>query len=220
MPRSTVPVRPWRRAVLIPPLLAVFASFVLIGLTPDGASADQPAPSQPSGAIMRAGRQPLATARLSPTQTATSVDINTPEGRVTLTVEGSVARRSAASPQQDGTSAEAQASDVYSRQCTVSVQGWGAGNVQTYRMTLYSTFYWNYQTVWQQTPYMGTSFFWPYSVSNTAAWNTPWSPTVAFADGQGTLLYQPAPNIGTAMTWRLYIQEDAWGNCTAGTYRV
>jgi hypothetical protein len=99
----------------------------------------------------------------------------------------------------------------YYKTCWVRVSD---PTIQLWWLKLSSTFWYNYSTLTQQQPILSSLGRLGYSWSNKSAWNTYWSPTVRFADGQGdlnfTLIFQ--------RTYHLYIQEDAWGNCTGGWY--
>lgn len=78
---------------------------------------------------------------------------------------------------------------------------------------MWSTFFFDYSSIWQDPPYLVSSSVWPASIHNKQAWNSPWSQTVAFADGVFDLNDDfPWPGY-TSVTHHLWIQEDAWSNC-------
>jgi hypothetical protein len=134
-------------------------------------------------------------------QTSARTTIQTPSGPAEIVLQGSPVKQTVTA-----------AGTVYSRQCYT----WVAGALNVWRMTLYSTFFWDYTTVWQNPPWVSTNSVFPYSWSDISAWNSRWSSTVVFADGQAILHDNvPYPNF-LNVTHHLWIQEDAWGNCTFG----
>lgn len=89
-----------------------------------------------------------------------------------------------------------------------------------WRISLYAAWEYNYHTLRQFGPYpLQTGAMWPYTWSNEASWNSPWSYTVKFADGQARLNQNfPVPGFSSS-TKHIYIQEDAWGNCYGRWYQ-
>lgn len=171
-------------------LLVLLAALVAILGAGHVSSTHAQTPLPRTGAILR----------LAPGQTSVSTVIYTPTGAETVVLRSSPIRRTTAP-----------SGDYYLRQCWMSVYTPGL-----FQMTLYSTFFFDYTRVWQDQPWVSTSAFFPYSWSDISAWNSAWSSTVVFADGQAILHENfPWPNFAN-WTHHLYIQEDAWGNCTYG----
>ena len=117
------------------------------------------------------------------------------------------------------TGADAQASDVvtavypkYYRSCWAAVTG------ALWQIKTTSTFQYDYHTLWQQPPRTSVRNVLPYWWSDLKAWNSYWTYTVRFANGQG-VLHAGVGNIGMAVTYHISIQEDAWGNCTPNVWR-
>ena len=137
------------------------------------------------------------------------VDDPTPDGDVTIEPNDIVD-----DPAPTGATADTlvTAATVYYRSCWVSATGVG------WRIKLTSTFQWDYSTLWQQTPRISPSTVLPWHFTDLKAWNSYWTRTVRFADGQG-VLHGGVGNIGVAVTYNLIIQEDAWGNCTPKAWR-
>jgi len=133
----------------------------------------------------------------------TEKSMKTPQGLVRVTLSAS-------------SISGATVSSTYARTCTMRI--WDAAGGSLYSLRLQSTFWYNYQTLWQGTPYLTWSSLWPYRWSNQSAWNSSWSYRVKFADGQAVLNSDiPVPGFWS-QTKHLYIQEDAWGNCTGRWY--
>lgn len=148
---------------------------------------------------------PAPVLELKEGETFTERSVKTPQGsvRMTLSSERSITNIFTAS-------------SIYARTCVMRIYDATGGSL--YSLRLQSTFWYNYQTLWQSNPYLTWSSLWPYRWSNQSAWNSPWSFTVKFADGQAVLNSDiPVPGFWS-QTKHLYIQEDAWGNCTGGWY--
>lgn len=69
--------------------------------------------------------------------------------------------------------------------------------------------------MYQNAPYLTTDYsVFPTTIENKSAWNSYWTQTVRFADGTFDDVFN-APWPGFASKGHhLWIQEDAWGNCT------
>lgn len=168
-----------------------------VGLLAQPALAKKPSPT------------PAPILTLSPQQGSATAVVDTPSGPVALEATGTVvgARASAGA---------IVAATTYGRTCTLTVHDVVTG--QQWRIKLTSTFYYDYSTIWQNTPSVTVSAIYPYSWSDKSAYNSYWSPTVRFANGEALLHDNyPWPDYAE-WTKVLYIQEDAWGNCTFGNY--
>lgn len=101
------------------------------------------------------------------------------------------------------------------RQCWESLGSLAPYIPGSWQVTLHSTFSWDYTSVYQQAPSLTTDYaIFPASISDKAASNSYWTQTVRFANGtfnqDWNLPYPGAVTNGH----HLWIQEDAWGNCT------
>lgn len=147
--------------------------------------------------------RPGPTVTISPAESHAEIQFATEDGPVGLAIDS-------------GSNGNEQSRlSSYSRGCTATVNDPIGG---LWSLSVSSVFQYDYSTVLSQSnPSVSSQNIWPYSWSNKSAWNTTWSSTIRFADGQGDLSTGTPPIFST--TWRVYIQEDAWGNCTAGAYR-
>lgn len=79
-----------------------------------------------------------------------------------------------------------------------------------------STFYYDFSSVWQTAnPLIWENYHnFPASTGNYQAYNSPWSQTVVFGETRFDYVWNiPWPN-ATSTGHHMWIQEDAWGNCT------
>jgi len=140
--------------------------------------------------------------------------IQTPEGPMAIVLES----QDQLSPAAGGLSSSAQivsASTWRWKGCSVYIQH--VVSPTWWKMTLYSSFSYNYSAIVQDPPRLETNAAYPYSWSNQQAWNSTWTsdPRYKFADGLA-VLHSNAPILGGiwSVTKHIWIQEDAWGNCT------
>ena len=153
--------------------------------------------------------------------------VRTPDGNVTIeygdesTAPMAAIRktRGVRTAETIGDNSNAQASDVvtavyprYYRSC------WAAATGALWQIKTTSTFQYDYHTLWQQPPRTSVRNVLPYWWSDLRAWNSYWTYTVRFANGQG-VLHAGVGSIGMAVTYHISIQEDAWGNCKPNVWR-
>lgn len=151
------------------------------------------------------GKVMAAPLKLPLGQTRVDLKVDTPEGPERQTL--------AEKPQAQGTAVVA---GSYPRTCSYTI--WNQVSSYLYGATLTSTFWYDYSSVYQNQPYVGTWNVWPYSWHDKSAWNSYWSETVRFADGIADLHSDfPWPGF-VSVTKHIYIGEDAWGNCWGSWY--
>ena len=80
-----------------------------------------------------------------------------------------------------------------------------------------SQFWYNYRTLRKARPRPESSTLSPlWSISDEDAWNSPWSTTVKFVDATAkATVHAVLPFLSVmSTTLHIWLQEDAWGNCT------
>lgn len=100
--------------------------------------------------------------------------------------------------------------------CQGRIYDVGTGG-RLWSMTLNSSFGYNYASVWEISEWVSTYAVVPYSWSNAKWWTSRWSSTLMFADGIADLK-GGAWWFSINVTKHIYIQQDAWGNCSFGYY--
>lgn len=159
------------------------------------------------------GPEPVFLGRLAADEQIAQAYLDTPEGRAEIIMQGTVPRPF---PHSDpatrpGGGGDLTAATTYTRTCSAWVQD---ATGLLWKLKLNSTFFYNYSTLWQNPPWLDVRAVFLYSWSDLRAWNSYWSYTVRFADGAGVLhTNYPWPNF-SRWTKHVWIQEDAWGNCT------
>ena len=205
--------------------IVVMATVAVIGFGDINlARADRPTPTREDSSVKR--EPPVSVTNGKPKKAKTGKElklplgqhfaytvVDTPEGKALLTLSDDV---------EDSVSTDglltAAATTQY-RKCSIKIYGAGVDRANGWSMKLTSTFWYNYSTVVRQsTPVVSTSAFLPYWWSDIRRWNTYWSSKVRFADGQA-VLHGGAFGVGFSWTYHLWIQVDAWGNCSSGWYR-
>jgi hypothetical protein len=184
-------------------LAAVFMAFTMA----QTAYADPPSNYRGPTLTLRPGE----TSKSMPIQfTVAGPDGKSRVVRGTLEVSGTLAPSGKGQP-----SGDVRTATVYGRTCTgrLSVVPYGFAS-----LSVTDTWYYDFNSiVYQGLPSAGSSSAFPYSWSNVYAYNTPWGSQYAFSDGVGTLnVYQ----VLASYTYHVYIQIDAWGNCTAGWWQA